>query len=378
MDDDFLLDPEDDDTGESYIVSDTSDEDDNNDSDESESSSVDIKVSGGAHTEDFYQGKLTTDEIWMNNAYNDIVLASSKDLGKASIGGGRTFPANIMDSVRTAVMANPLHTAQFTIDKVVRELFQIQGHARIVSSLYTPETMLREDNLDDEITGNNDDTRFNKEYTEEVRTMIADFVKYLSTRDLSKDSVISRRRKMRQLPAFIIFLFSSQMYDLIIDCPTMPPEYEEQIRRAMERIQKAKDDVVEALAQRYESHNRQEVADMVRKKGTAWFDREPAEIRTLKEYENLHITQQDVADYRDFRSRFINVSKTLTQEVISDMIEVIIDKDAGIYERLKDKTRTDAIADVKQVWKQWAKDYDPTLDISDKIIWKDPELVNKK
>lgn len=377
-DNDFLLDDEDD--VDSYVSPDSSDEDsddeDNNSSGSSDEESGGDKegsVSGG----DYYNGALTPDEIWMNNAYDDIALAITKDTGKTNMGGGRSFDASLVDAVRTVVMANPKHTAQFTVENIVKALFQTQGHARIVSSLYTPETMLREENLDSEFLGGSDDIEFNKEYTNQVRQMIADFIGYLAGRDLSKDSIISRRRKERQIPAFIIFLFSSQMYDLIIDCPTMPKEYDDQIKNAMRRIQKAKDDVVEALAQRYEEHGRPEVAAMVRKKCTAWFRKEPAEIRTTKEYENLHLTQQDVVDYRDFRSRFINVSRSLTQDVISDMIEVVLDKDAGIYERLKDKTRADAIADVKQVWKDWVKDYGKDSELSDKIIWKDPELVNK-
>jgi hypothetical protein len=53
------------------------------------------------------------------------------------------------------------------------------------------------------------------------------------------------------------------------------------------------------------------------------------------------------------------------------MIEVVLDKDAGIYERLKDKTRSDAIADVKQVYKDWAKDNQSDSDLAEHIIWND-------
>ena len=74
--------------------------------------------------------------------------------------------------------------------------------------------------------------------------------------------------------------------------------------------------------------------------------------------------------YREFRSRFTNISKSITQDVISDLIEVVIDEEAGIYEKLKDKTRAEAIADVKQVYKNWSKD-NAAEDLANKVIWKE-------
>jgi predicted acetyltransferase len=53
------------------------------------------------------------------------------------------------------------------------------------------------------------------------------------------------------------------------------------------------------------------------------------------------------------------------------MIDVVVEKEAGIYEKLKDKTRSDAIADVKQVYKDWAKEYREGLDVANKVIWKE-------
>ena len=71
------------------------------------------------------------------------------------------------------------------------------------------------------------------------------------------------------------------------------------------------------------------------------------------------------------RSKYTNVSKTITQDVISDMIEVVMDEKAGIYEKLKDKTKSDAISDVKQVFKEWMENNGKDSRLADKIIWKD-------
>ena len=312
---------------------------------------------------------MTSKEVWLSSAYNDIVNAAAKDKDKVSVGGSGVFDSYIMDAVRSAIMANPINTSMSTVEFISKEFFNSQGHQRIVSTVYSPEPM-RSDDIDDKL-GIDGDFVFNQKFSDENRNQIARFIDYLATRDLSKDSIISRRRKQRQIPAFIIFLFSSGLYDLIIGCPTMPPEYDEQIKKALERINKAKDVIVEALAARYDEHHRPKVADRVRKMGAAWFNREPAEIRTLSEYTDLGITQQDVVDYRDFRSKFTNISKSLTQDAISDMIEVVLDKDAGIYERLKDKTRSDAITDVKQVYKDWSKNNPLDTELANHVIWND-------
>jgi hypothetical protein len=386
MDDDFLLDEDDDlENSDSYVGGDDQNEDDS--LDEGDSSSGDdsggvdedlldddviVEDDSKPNTEadaSAYNNKMTSKEVWLSSAYNDIMNAASKDKDKVSVGGAGVFDGYIMDAVRSAIMANPVNTSMTTVEFVTHEFFNAQGHQRIVSTLYSPEPM-RSDDIDDKL-GMDGDFSFNQKYSNELRNQIARFIEFLATRDLSKDSIISKRRKQRQIPAFIIFLFSSGLYDLIIDCSTMPPEYDEQIKKAMERISKAKDVIVESLAARYEEHHRPKVAERVRKLGTAWFDREPAEIRTLSEYADLGLTQQDIVDYREFRSKFTNVSKSLTQDTISDMIEVVLDKDAGIYERLKDKTRSDAITDVKQVFKEWSKNNPADTELAEHIIWND-------
>ena len=363
MEDDYLLD-EDEDLDQGYITP----EDDNGDSDNDDQDIEDENEEGSQKrvTEADYNGKMTKDEIWLSSAYDDIVAAGKKDADNA-----------IEDAVTTIVWANPKHTSANTIISIIKDLFHKQGHHSMVNSIYTPDTPLRGEDIDSDLMGD-DDTRFNQEYANEARNQIARFIGYLASRDLSKDSVISRRRKQRQIPAFIIFLFSSGMYDLIIDCPTMPEEYATQIKEAFNKIIKSKYDIVEELAKRYDELGRTAVAARVRKVGVAWFNKEPAEIRASKEYADLDLTYDDIVVYREYRSKFTNTSKAITQDVISDMIEVVIDKDARVYERLKDKTRSDAISDVKQVYKEWSKDNPVDSELATKIIWKDVNGIVKQ
>lgn len=357
MNDDFLLDEEDDDLEGQYYY-DGSDSDEDEDSEDGDMSDEVEEVD--RRTPSDYGDKLTKNEIYLSSAYDDIVAASKQ----------KNKDAAIKDAVTTVVMSNPKHTSSSTVGYIVKELFHQQGHSRMVNSLYTPTTPLTGEDVDIDFR-DEDDSGFNKMYTEEARAQIARFIEYLASRDLSKDSIISRRRKQRHIPALIIFLFSSGMYDLIVGCPTMPEEYEVQITRAFKKIMQAKYDIVEKLAERYESLGRTKVAERVRKMQLAWFSKEPAEIRTSAEYNDLDLTYNDVVIYREFRSKFTNTSKAITQDVISDLIEVVIDKDSGIYEKLKDKTRSDAISDVKQVYKDWSKDNPIDSDLASKIIWKD-------
>lgn len=362
MEDDYLLDEDDDLENQGYY--DTPDEE-SDDSEDDSDSDVD-EEEGEKLDESAYEGRMTKDEIWLSSAYDDIV-AASKDTKN---------PNAIEDAATIVVMANPKHTSVNTVGNIIKELFNKQGHHRMVNSLYTPDTPLRGEDVDIDYK-EEDDSGFNKEYAKQARDQIARFIDYLANRDLSKDSVISRRRKQRHIPAFIIFLFSSGMYDLIINCQTLPEEYKTQVDEAFQKIMKAKYDIVEELAKKYEELGRQNVADRVRKMQLSWFNREPAEIRTATEYSDLDLTYKDIVVYREYRSKFTNVSKAITQDTISDMIEVVIDKDAGVYERLKDKTRSDAIADVKQVFKDWSKDNPIDTDLADKIIWKDTTGIIK-
>jgi hypothetical protein len=211
----------------------------------------------------------------------------------------------------------------------------------------------------------------NNELIEETRNLIDAFVKYLVERDLSEDSVVSKRRKQRQLPAFIIYLFSSGMYDLILDCPSMPEIYRNQISFALKKINQTKYEILEEMAKKYEEKGRDQVAAKIREMGLSWFYKEPAEIKSAAEFRDLKLTSEDVDIYREFRPRYTNVSAAITQEVISDYIEVALDEKKGIFEKLKDKTRAEAINDVKRLFKKWLEQYNlENSSLADKLMFK--------
>lgn len=355
MGDEYLLD--DDENLEEGYYDDNLEEAEEDDSDsfeeEAESSKKESKVK-----ESDYEGRMTKLEMKFSQSYDDIIAASKGNNDDA-----------IEDAATIVVFANPKHTSSVTVGNIIKELFKKQGHNRMINTVYDPDSQLRGEDWDEDLNGDESGS-FNKEFALEAKNQIARFIGYLASRDLSKDSVMSRKRKMRHIPAFIIFLFSSGMYDFIVNCPTMPEEYATQIDAALKKIVKDKYDIVEALARRYEEAGRPRVAEKVRQMQLAWFNKEPAEIRTSSEFADLELTYEDVVIYREYRSKFTNTSKAITQEVISSMIVVVVDKEAGVYERLKDKTRSEAIADVKQVYKEWSKDNPIDSDLAKKIIWK--------
>lgn len=367
-DEDFLLDDEE--LEDDFILPPGEDEDDEeseygNDDNEDED---DILVSRPDVTD--FEGNLTALEVEMSTAYTLIKEADRKNQDAVSFGGGGArFPENVVNVVKACLAADPKNTAVKAINDYMKEMFHLQAHNRIPASIYAPERNLRGADLGEEF-GNLDDMGINEELAKYAREQIAEFVKYLAERDLSKDAAVAKKRKKRQLPAFIIFLFSSGMYDLIINCPTMPPEYDKQIKNAFKRIQQRKYDIVEELAQNYEAAGRNAIAERVRKLGVTWFKNEPNEITSRKSLADLELTTNDVLIYKSIRSKFMNASKTITQDVISDMIEVVLDEKSGLYEKLKDKTRSDAISDVKQVFKDWAKDNGGDPEFINKIIWK--------
>ena len=345
-DDDFLLDDEDEDI--SYLPSD--EEDDSNDDDigdeEDESTKIDTTL---------YKGKLSEEELWLITAYTDITKC--KELEEA---------------VNIIVMANPQHTSSNTVAQIIKDMFQKQGHSRIVATQYQ-QGPLRGDDMKGVVDEESDDVdvEINNELMEEIKNMVDSFIGYLASRDLSEDSVTSKRRKQRQIPAFIIFMFSSGIYDFILGCPSMPAEYQDQINFALKKINQAKYNILEEMANKYEKVGRPEVAKKVREMGLSWFYREPAEVRTAAEYRDLNLTSEDIDIYREFRPKYTNLTSALTQDVISDYIEVVIDSKKGIFEKLKDKTRSEAINDVKRVFKEWAEQYQPeNSELADKLIFK--------
>ena len=207
MNDDFLLDNEDEELNEDdYYIGEENDEEDE-DEDQEEIIDDDEESKKGPVT----STKLTADEIWLRSAYDDIVAA-----------GAKLKDDSIQVAAQTIVMANPKHTSTSTVNNIIRDMFQSQGHHRMVNSVYNPETALRGEDIDIDFLGTDDDAGFNKKFSEDAKNQIARFIDYLANRDLSKDSIIMRNKKRRHLPAFLIFLFSSGMYDLVINCPTMP------------------------------------------------------------------------------------------------------------------------------------------------------------
>ena len=360
MEDDYLLDDGEDLEESGYLI-DNSDEDEEEDSGEDSDSLDESPISRAEKEEDRKEAEMymTEDEFWLRGAYDDIVLAAKKD----------SKDTYLQTAAMAIISANPKHSSANTRNDILRDLFQKQGHNRMPNSVFTPDTPLRGADIDIDLdeTDSVDTTGFNVKFTNGARDCVARFVAYLAGRDLSKESTNSRRRKEKQLPAFIIFMFSSGMYDLITNCPTMPEEYQSQITHAMQELTKKKYDVVEALATAYEEAGRPEVAATVRKMQTAWFAYEPAQIRNRRIFSDLNLTTNDVLLYRKFRSRYTNMSKSLTQEAISDLIEVVEDKKAGVYYKLKDKTRSEAISDVKQVWLDWLKENKQDLDMANGI-----------
>ena len=335
-----------------------SEEDEDLDEDEEEE-----EESRGTGTDADYEGHMTKREMQFSQYYDDIIAIAKDPTNKENA---------IIDAATLIVTANPKHTSTVTVSNIIKDLFKKQGHNRMINTVYDPDQALRSQDWDEDLN-QEDSGSFNDQFAAEAKDQIARFIGYLASRDLSKDSVMSRKRKLRNIPAFIIFLFSAGMYDFLIDCPTMPEEYKVQIDAALKKIVKEKYDIVEALARRYEEKGRPKVAEKVRQMQLAWFNKEPAEIRTSSEFANLDLTYDDVMTYREYRSKFTNTSKAITQDVISGLIEVVVDKKAGIYERLKDKTRSEAIADVKQIYKDWSKDNKVDSDLATKIIWKNKD-----
>lgn len=359
MEEDYLDDNEELDDSVYYQTPDDDDESDGNEyetSDEDEGS----EEESPSDLKKKYGNKLTETEVKFITAYDDLVRIASSESGNEML----------TDAVTVMVDANPKHTNAKTVGDVVKELLGKQGHNRMVNSVYSP-TMLTSEDVETDYLGG-EDFRFNKQFTEEARQLIARFIEYLANRDLSKDDELQRRRKRRNIPAFLIFLFSAGLYDLVLNCPTLPEEYAEQVKDAFKKIMKSKYDIVEELARKYEEVGRPLVAERVRRLQLAWFEKEPADIRTSSEYSDLDITYDDVVIYRSYRSRFTNTSKAITQDVISNSILVSLGD--GQFEKLKDKTRFDAITDVKVLWRDWVKDNAEDSELAKKIIWKDSDL----
>lgn len=307
-----------------------SDEDDSDDSEDSSttSESIDSKA---------YEGKLSQTEIELINAYNQI--ANSKEVETAGL---------------IIIKSIPKHTSTATQTSILKQLFQKQGHNRLQNTKFTSKGTMTGRDIN-AVLRDDDDDGYNEEVTERIKDFLARFIDYLANRDLSRDSKVSKAKKQRYLPALLIYLFSSGAYGYIVNCPTMPPEYQELIDRAFKEINKTRYGLIEELAQEYEKAGRPKVAERVRADGTIWFSKEPKEIYGRKRYQDLELTLDDIELYRKYRSKYVNTTNSITQEVISEYIYVIQDQRKGIYQKLKDKTRAEAITDVKQELEKFAK-----------------------
>lgn len=282
--------------------------------------------------------EFTSYEAELAKAYDDLMKAN-----------------DLTEAVSIVISANPINNNGVVVADKLKEFMHLQGKTRMVTSKSSG--LLVASDVESDTEGD-DSGEMNDKKEREARDLIWRFVKYLAERDLSKDSVINRRRKLRHIPALIIFLFSSKMYGLIINCPYLPDEYQEQVKNAFIKIEERKYELVEELARMLEDVGSKELAAKVRDLKLAFFKYEPAMLRTAVEFRDIVIKDSDVAIYKSVRNKYVNITKAITQDVASDLIEVVIDKDAGVTEKLKDKVRAESINEVKKLLKEFAENSD--------------------
>lgn len=358
-DDEYYMD--DDGPVEDLIISPEDDSDSTSDG-EFDSDAKNVSDSGsviGKTDESIYvDSNLTPYEVTLMTLYDNIRSLSSKQVD---------WEQSVYDVVAQVVAANPINTDKTEIQKQTAEILNKQGKNRFVSTAYDPVGLMSSEDVDENYTKVGSASTA-AGLNEDARNQISRFIDYLAKRDLSRDNLSNKKRKRRHIPAFIIFLFSAGMYDLIIDCPTMPPLYQREIDNAFKTITKSKLNIVEALARKYEEKGRQAVADRVRDMGISWFEREPAEIRTLSAYRDLDLTSEDVMTYKEYKNKFTNISRNITQEVMSQLIAVY--QEDGTFETLKDKTRQEAVDDVKKLFMEWSQNNPIDSETAQKIVWK--------
>lgn len=278
---------------------------------------------------------MTSYEIELARSYDTIVKSG-----------------DLTDVVQVVISANPINNNTVIVGEKLKEFMQIQGKTRIVNN-YSAGLLVAAD-VETDLEGD-DSSEVNEAKQREVKDLIWRFIKYLAERDLSQDSPINRRRKLRHIPALIIYLFSNKMYGILINCPYLPEDYQDQVRNALNKINERKHDLVNELASLLEAAGSMELAAKVRDMKLSFFDKEPAELRGAIEFRDITISDNDIIIYKSVRNKYINITKSITQEVASDLIEVIVDKDAGMYEKLKDKVRAEAIREVQALLKEFAE-----------------------
>ena len=353
---DFYLDENDDDLEDSYIVP-TLSEEDEEDSGDDDDESLDSSKRGGkkrsASDISLYDKKMTEREVMMQKKYDDI-SKQAKDV-------------DIRDIAAVILEMNPNNSSTLYVSSILKGIFNAQGHNRMTSGYVKTGTRLNSrevaDSLGEDVIDENDAIK------NLAAKQVADFIEYLASMDLSEDSNMSRKRKQRHIPAFIIFLFSSNLYPFITNCPTMPEVYQKQIDRAFVGLNREKQKLVEELAQAYRDAGRDDVAEAVISDGIHWFRKEPKEILGVKKHKDLNLSLDDVEIYKRFRTRYNNISTSITQEIISDYIEVVVDEKKGITDKLKDKTRTQAVDDVKRLYIEWAKENTDNAGLARELIY---------
>ena len=275
---------------------------------------------------------------------------------------------SLEEAAQVIISAMPFNNSSVTVDNILIDLFNKQGRQRIVTNSHLGSGLLRGSDVETEIEGDSSE-EFNAEFEEKNRELVWRFIDYLGNRDLSQDNAVNRNRKIRQLPAFIIYLFSSGLYGLLINCPTLPEDYRKQVDNALVRLNESKYEIVEELAEKYDEAGRYDVANRVRQLQLAFFDKEPAELANSAELRDLNLTGDDISIYKSVRSKFVNVSRSITQEVASELIEVVIDKESGISLKLKDKVRAEAILDVKSEFSKFAEDSKEDIESANNILF---------
>jgi hypothetical protein len=275
---------------------------------------------------------------------------------------------SLEEAAQVIISAMPFNNNSVTVGNILIDLFNKQGRQRIVTNSHLGSGLLRGSDVETEIEGDSSE-EFNAEFEEKNRELVWRFIDYLGNRDLSQDNAVNRNRKIRQLPAFIIYLFSSGLYGLLINCPTLPEDYRKQVDNALIRLNESKYEIVEELAEKYDEAGRPEVATRVRQLQLAFFDKEPAELSNSAELRDLNLTGNDISIYKSVRSKFVNVSRSITQEVASELIEVVIDKESGISLKLKDKVRAEAILDVKSEFSKFAEESKEDIESANNILF---------
>lgn len=277
----------------------------------------------------------------------------------------------IEEAVQVVISAMPFNNSSVTVGNILIDVLNKQGRQRIVTNSHVGNGLLKGSDVESELEGDSSE-EFNEMFEKKYRELIWGFIGELADMDLSKDNSANKKRKQRLIPAFIIYLFSSGLYGLLIDCPTLPEDYKKQVDGALIKLNNSKYEIVEELAEKYDQAGKPEIAKRVRQLQLAFFDKEPAELANSAELRDLNLTGEDVAIYKSIRSKFINSSKSITQDVASELIEVVVDKESGLSEKLKDKVRAEAILDAKREFSDYCErtNSKENIEMSNNLLFK--------